>query len=118
MTMTPLREIKAIVRSDCVPLLLDALKAAGITRFFVSRVHALGAGVDPEDYNVSLDDGEAYTENAKVEFLCATDRADSVIELIRRRACTGHRGDGIVIVSEVSEVVNVRTGDRDGVALI
>jgi len=40
--MTGLREVKAVVRKDCVPALLDALKGAQITRFFVSRIHALG----------------------------------------------------------------------------
>jgi hypothetical protein len=46
--MTDLREVRAVVRVDCVPELLAALKGAASTRFFVSRIHALGAGVDPE----------------------------------------------------------------------
>ncbi|MGE0158679.1 MAG: P-II family nitrogen regulator [Gemmatimonadales bacterium] len=113
-----LREIKAIVRKDCVPDLVRALSDAEVTRFFVSRIHALGAGVDPEDYKLSLEDGEAYTEKAKVEFLCPADRLDTALELVREWARTGHRGDGVVIVSDVADVVNVRTGDRDLIALI
>jgi nitrogen regulatory protein PII len=116
--MAGLSEVKAIVRGDCVPELLDALKEGEITRFFVSRIHALGAGVDPEDHKVSLDDGQAYTEKAKVEFMCRAEDTQAVIALIREWACTGHRGDGVVIVSGVTDVVNVRTGDRDGIALI
>ena len=116
--MNDLKEIKAIVRNDCVPDLVHALKGAEITRFFVSRIHALGAGVDPEDYKLSLDDGEAYTEKAKVEFLCPTERTDSILDVIREWACTGHRGDGVVVVSDVADIVNVRTGDRDLIALI
>jgi nitrogen regulatory protein PII len=42
--MNELKEIKAIVRNDSVPDLIHALKGAEITRFFVSRIHALGAG--------------------------------------------------------------------------
>lgn len=116
--MTELRAVKAIVRTDCVPALLDALKKAEITRFFVSRIHALGAGVDPEDYKLSLDDGQAYTEKAKLEFLCRAESTEEVVGLIREWARTGHRGDGVVIVSDVTDVINVRTGDRDGIALI
>ncbi len=116
--MNELCEVKAVVRNECVPELLDALKQAEITRFFVSRIHALGAGVDPEDYRVSFDDGQVYTEKAKIEFLCSAEDAEAIIALIREWACTGHRGDGVVIVCGVRDVVNVRTGDRDGIALI
>lgn len=116
--MAGLSEVKAIVRGDCVPELLDALKGGKITRFFVSRIHALGAGVDPEDHKVSLDDGQAYTEKAKVEFMCRAEDTEPVITLIREWARTGHQGDGVVIVSSLTDVVNIRTGDRDGIALI
>jgi nitrogen regulatory protein PII len=116
--MNELKEVKAIVRNDCVPDLIHALKRAEITRFLVSRIHALGAGVDPENYRLSLDDGEAYTAKAKVEFLCRAETAEAVLALIREWACTGRRGDGVVIVTEVTDVVNVRTGDRDRIALI
>jgi len=116
--MAHLKEIKAIVRKDCVPELVRALENAEVTRLFISRIHALGAGVDPEDYRVSTEDGEAYTEKAKVEFLCPAQRADSILEVIRTWARTGHRGDGVVLVSDVTDVVNVRTGDRDLIALI
>lgn len=116
--MSEMSELKAIVRTECLPELVDALEKAGVTRVFVSRIHALGAGVDPEDYQLSLDDGQAYTQKAKVEFLCPTESVEAAVDLIREWACTGHRGDGLVIVSDVKSVVNVRTGDRDGLALI
>ena len=116
--MNVLKEVKAIVRRDCVHDLIHALKGEDVTRFYVSRIHALGAGVDPEDLKASLDDGEAYTEKAKVEFLCRADRTDELIALVRDWARTGQRGDGMVIVSDVTDVVNVRTGEHDRIALL
>ena len=116
--MSVMREVKAIVRRDCVPDLVHALKGADVTRFYVSRIHALGAGVDPEDLRVSLDEGESYTEKAKVEFLCRAERVDQLIELVREWAGTGQRGDGVVVVSDVTHVVSVRTGDQDRIALL
>jgi len=116
--MKEMREVKAIVRNDCLAELVDALEKADITRLFVSRIHALGAGVDLEDYKLSLDDGQAYTEKAKIEFLCSAGSVERIVDIIRKCACTGHRGDGLVIVSDVRDVVSVRTGDRDGLALI
>lgn len=116
--MSQMKDVKAVVRLDCVEGLLDALRKADVARFYVSRVHALGAGVDPEDYKISFDDGGTYTEKAKVEFLCRAERCADLVELVREWARTGHRGDGVVIVSDVTDVVNVRTGDHNRIALL
>ena len=116
--MDRMRDVKAIVRTDCVQDLIQALKDAEVTRFYVSRVHAFGAGVDPKDYRLSIDEGGTYTEKAKVEFLCRAERCDELVGLIREWSRTGHRGDGVVIVTDVTDVVNVRTGDHDRIALL
>ncbi len=116
--MSAMKYVRAIVRTDCLSRLVQVLKEAKAIRFYVSRVHALGAGVDPEDFRVSMDEGEAYTEKTKVEFLCLAERVDELVEVIRASAQTGHRGDGVIIVSDVTDVVNVRTGDHDRVALL
>ena len=116
--MSDLRQVTAIVRTDCVPELDQALKGTEATRFYLSRVHALGAGVDPEDFRVSLDDGSVYAEKTKVEFFCPAERTDALVEVVREWARTGHRGDGVVVVTDVIDVVNVRTGDRDIAALL
>ncbi len=116
--MRPMKDVKAIVRTECVADLIQALEKAGVQRIYVSHVHAFGAGVDPQDLHPSMDEGEAYTEKAKVEFVCGTDDVETLTTLIRARGCTGHRGDGLVIVSDVSDVVSVRTGEHDGIALL
>jgi len=116
--MTAMKEVKAIVRTECVPDLIHALKGAEVARFYLSRIHAVGAGVDAKDFRVSLEEGGVYTEKTKIEFLCAAAHVDTLVALVREWAGTGHRGDGVVVVSNVSDVINVRTGDHDRVALI
>lgn len=116
--MHTLREMKTIVRTDAVARLVEALEEAGVSRFWISHVHSVGAGVDPEDYRMSFEDGGSYSKKAKVEFLIRSDRTDAALDLIRTHCGTGHRGDGVVVISEVATVVNVRTGDRDHLALL
>ncbi|MCG6988409.1 MAG: P-II family nitrogen regulator [Gemmatimonadetes bacterium] len=116
--MPRLKDVRAVVRTECVEDLVQALRDAEVPRFYVSHVHVLGAGIDPRSARRSPDEGAAYTEKAQVEFLCPADRADDLVELIRERACTGHRGDGVVIVSDVTDVVSVRTGEHDRIALL
>jgi nitrogen regulatory protein PII len=118
MVTAKMKKVEAIVRTDCVPGLIQALKGADVSRFYLTRTHAVGAGIDPKDFRASLDQGGVYTEKTKVEFLCRGARSDELVELVREWTATGHRGDGVVIVSEVTDVVNVRTGDHDRVALL
>lgn len=113
-----MKEIKAIVRTECMADLIHALKTAEVSRFYISRIHAVGSGVDPEDFRLSLDDGGVYTEKAKIEFLCRAAQAEALVDIVRTWAKTGHRGDGVVVVTDVSNVINVRTGDHDEIALL
>ena len=91
--MDAMKELKAIVRTDAVPGIVGALRQEGVARFHVSHVHVLGAGVDPQDFDVSLEEGETYTEKAKIEILCPADRADALQALIRASARRTVRGE-------------------------
>jgi nitrogen regulatory protein PII len=116
--MSDLREIKTIIRTDAVARLLEALREAGVARVWVSHVHSIGSGVDPKDLRVSFEAGGTYTEKAKLEFVAPASEVEALTGVIRRHGGAGHRGDGVVLVTDVAAVVNVRTGDRDRLALL
>lgn len=113
-----MKEIKAIVRTDRVQDVIKALETGGAARLQVCHVHSLGAGVDPEDFRVSFEEGAAYTEKSKVELLCADDEVDPILDVLCRAARTGQPGDGVIIVTTVDRVVTVRTGDEGPLALV
>lgn len=65
--------------------------------------------------------GHAYhaTESDMLEhdklvllILCSDQLAPQIIETIRRNAHTGLAGDGLIAVSEVAQVVRIRTGEH------
>lgn len=116
--MSGLKEMRTIVRTEAVERLVTALREAGVSRLWVSHVHSVGAGVDPEDYRLSFEEGGSYTRKAKVEFVTDADEVETLARVILAEVGTGHRGDGVVVISDVDEVVNVRTGDRNGLALL
>lgn len=113
-----MKEIKAVVRTDRVQAVVKALEGSGVARLLVCHVHSLGAGVDPEDFRVSFEEGTTYTEKSKVEVVCGDDVVDDLVETIAAAARTGHPGDGIVIVSDVVRVTKVRTGEDGALALV
>lgn len=113
-----MKEIRAIVRKACADPVIHALKEVGIARIYVTHVHVLGAGVDPADYHLSLEEGDVYMEKAKIEAFCRAEEVDAALEAVRRVACTGHRGDGVIVVADVERIVSVRTGDEGALALL
>jgi nitrogen regulatory protein P-II 1 len=113
-----MKEIKAILRKERVQAVVSALKTAGVPRLTVSHVHSLGAGVDPEDYRLSMEEGGAYTEKAKLELVCNAHDVPRLLEIVRREAKTGERGDGVIFVTNIEGVTKIRTGDQNELALL
>lgn len=111
-TMTELVEVRAIVRLQMLERVVRALKEAGVPRLTVTRVHAIGAGVDPAAAKLSLEEGSEYADKAQVQFVCAAERAEMHVELICRCGRTGRRGDGIVYVQPVLAATKIRTGAK------
>ena len=112
-----MKEIKAILRKECVQDVVLALRAAGVPRLTICHVHALGSGVDPDHFRLSFEEGSAYMEKTRLELVCEEQQVQECIDLIRAHACTGHRGDGVVFVSAVERVVKTQTGAEDERAL-
>lgn len=108
--MGELVEIRAVVRIEMLDRVIHQLKDAGVPRLTVTRVHAIGAGVDPATARLSLHEGSEYADKALVQFVCGGDRCEMFTELICGAAHTGRRGDGIVYVQPVLAVTKIRTG--------
>lgn len=113
-----MKEIKAIVRKERVEDVVAALRAAGVPRLTLTHVHALGSGVDPQHYRLSLEEGGAYTEKAKLELVCQANDVDRLVEIVCKCSRTGHRGDGVVFVSDIERAVKVRTGEENILATL
>ena len=51
----------------------------------------------------------------KLEIVCTKEDVKKTIDTILKNARTGYKGDGIVIISPVEKVVNIRTGKMEDV---
>jgi len=110
-------EVRAIVRRELVDRVVKTVKEAGMPRLTVSRVHAIGAGVDPASVRLSWEEGTEYAEKALVQCICPEERGEMLVELICRAARSGRKGDGIVYVQPVLSVTKIRTGVQGDQAL-
>jgi len=115
--MSEMVNIRAIVRVEMLDRVVQTLKESGCPRLTVTRVHAIGSGMDPTNPKYGFDEGSAYVDKAQVQFVCGAERSEMFSELIARAARTGNQGDGIVYVHPVDRVVKIRTG-KTGLAAL
>ena len=115
-------KIEAVVRPERVNVVVDALVDAGCGGYHVSNVTGKGT---QQSVEVFTGRGATTTTRAALPKTVITTvvgdgMKDAVISAILEASKTGDEGqigDGKIFVSPVSEVIRVRTGERDDDAL-
>jgi nitrogen regulatory protein PII len=108
--------ISAIVRPSKVADICDALQAFGFQGLTVTDVSGLGKlRGTPEIYR-----GTAYAgfqHQVKVEIVARDEDVHDMVEVICKVASTGRMGDGKIWITEVGELVRIRTKEAGTDAL-
>jgi len=104
--------VTAIVKPFQLDHVQTALKEAGVVGMTVSEVQGYGRqGGHTEVYR-----GAEYTvmfvPKAKIEVLSDDGAVARVVDVITEAARTGKIGDGKIWITDVAEVVRIRTGER------
>ncbi len=113
-----MKEIKAIIRPRKLLMVLEALKEIkklpGIT---ISEIIGFGnAEINLKDIKV-IDDKILSVPRTKLEIVVDDSMVDEVLNKIQKFAHTGNPGDGKIFVSNVDEVLKIRTNERSKIAL-
>lgn len=109
--------ITAIVKPFKVDEVKDALKAAGVEGITVTEVKGFGRqGGHTETYRGSEYKIE-FVPKIRFEIVTTDDAVDRVIDVILKSASTGKIGDGKVWVTNVEQIVRIRTGESGEAAI-
>jgi nitrogen regulatory protein P-II 1 len=113
-----MQRIEAIIRPSELDEVKESLEAVGVTGMTLSEVKGFGrTGGRREVYM-----GSAYVVDfvtkVKIEIVAADAQVGAILEAIERAAKTGKIGDGKIFVSDVAEVVRIRTGEHGERALV
>lgn len=104
--------ITAVIKPFKVDDVKEALKAAGVQGITVSEVRGFGRqGGHTETYRgaeYQID----FVPKAKVELVVDDSNLDSVVDVITKAAATGKIGDGKIWVTNVEQVIRIRTGEQ------
>lgn len=102
--------IKAYVRNYMADKVIHALRKIKAPRLTAIDIRAMGDEIDPQHLEVSATHAGTYTNMVKLEIVCDDKDVEKIRDTITKSARTGYRGDGIVVISPVEQVVSVRGG--------
>ncbi|MCS6984418.1 MAG: P-II family nitrogen regulator [Leptospiraceae bacterium] len=108
--------ITAIVQPHRFKDVKDALTRAGVTKMTVTNVVGCGQqkGYD-ENYRGQVVEVNLL-KKVKLEIAVNDDLVEATIQAIIEGARTGNIGDGKIFVTDLKEVIRIRTGERGKVA--
>lgn len=112
-----MKKVEAVIRPDALDDVMSELEKAGYPGIMVTEIegHGKQKGVAQQwrgqEYKVDL------LPKVKIEVVVSDKEADEIIQRITKVTKTGKIGDGKIFVSNVSDVVRIRTGERGDTAL-
>lgn len=102
--------IKAYVRTYMSDKVVHALKKIDAPRLTAIDIRAMGDEIAPQHLEISSAHAGTYTTMVKLEIVCDDDEVDRIRGAIIENARTGYKGDGIVVISPVEDLVSIRRG--------
>ncbi len=112
-----MKKIEAIVRHFKLEDVKNALTEKGIVGMTVSEVRGFGRQKGHTEIYRGSEYAIDFVPKVKIEVICKDDELDSVVNTIVESAKTGRIGDGKVFVSDIVNVIRIRTGESDEAAL-
>ncbi len=109
--------VTAIIKPFKVDEVREALGKIGIQGLTVTEVKGFGRQKGHTELYRGAEYVVDFLPKTKVEAAVRDELLDQVIEAIEQAARTGKIGDGKIFVSELGEVVRIRTGETGPDAL-
>ncbi len=109
--------IVAIIKPFKLDDVKEALHEAGIQGLTVTEAKGFGRQKGHTELYRGAEYVVDFLPKLKVEVVVSDGQLDNVVSAIETAARTGKIGDGKIFVSDVLEVIRIRTGERDEDAL-
>jgi nitrogen regulatory protein P-II 1 len=114
---TAMKKIEAIIRHFKLEEVKDALNALGVKGMTVTEVRGFGRQKGHTETYRGAEYSVDFLPKVKIEVVVGDDEAQNVISKIMTTARTGQVGDGKIFVTNLAEVVRIRTGETAAAAI-
>jgi nitrogen regulatory protein P-II 2 len=109
--------ITAIIKPFKLEDVRKAVADIGVRGVTVTEVRGFGRQRGHTEIYRGAEYAIEFVPKTKIEIAVDNALVDQVIEAIMRAAKTGKVGDGKIFVFELTQVVRIRTGERDAAAI-
>ncbi|MBS3954111.1 P-II family nitrogen regulator [Methylicorpusculum oleiharenae] len=109
--------ITAVVKPFKLDDVREALSEMGVSGVTVTEVKGFGRQKGHTELYRGAEYVVDFLPKAKVEVAIGDDKVDAAVEAITKAANTGKIGDGKIFVSNLEQVVRIRTGETGEEAL-
>jgi nitrogen regulatory protein PII len=107
-----MKMVEAIVKPFKLDEVKEALTKAGVQGMTIEEVKGFGRQKGHTELYRGAEYSVDFLPKVKIQILVADDKAGKVVELITQSAKTGKIGDGKIFVTQVEEVIRIRTGEK------
>ena len=112
-----MKKIEAIIKPFKLDEVREALSEVGVTGLTVTEVKGFGRQKGHTELYRGAEYVVDFLPKIKIELVVANETVDPAIDAIVKAARTGKIGDGKIFVSELEQVIRIRTQEVDGDAL-
>jgi len=109
--------IQAIIKPFKLDEVKEALIELGIQGMTVTEVKGFGRQKGHKETYRGTEYEIEFVPKIKLDIVVADNRVNEVLEAIIRAAKTGSIGDGKIFVSELEQIIRIRTGESGEGAL-
>ena len=112
-----MKKIEAIIKPFKLDEVREALAEVGVTGLTVTEVKGFGRQKGHTELYRGAEYVVDFLPKVKIEVVVGADKVDAVLEAIVKAARTGKIGDGKIFVTNVEQVVRIRTGETGEAAI-
>ena len=112
-----MKMVEAIVKPFKLDEVKEALTKAGIQGMTVEEVKGFGRQKGHTELYRGAEYSVDFLPKVKIQVLVSDDKAAKVVEVITETARTGKIGDGKIFVTNIDEVIRIRTGEKGADAI-
>jgi nitrogen regulatory protein P-II 1 len=107
-----MKKIEAVIKPFKLDEVKDALNAIGIQGMTVTEVKGFGRQKGHYELYRGAEYDISFIPKVKIEVVVADSVADKAITTIMEKAKTGKIGDGKIFITNIEDIVRIRTGER------
>ncbi len=112
-----MKKIEAIIRHYKLEDVKNSLTEAGIQGMTVAEIRGFGRTRGQKETYRGTEYTVDFLPKVKLEVVVSDDIADKAVETIMSVARTGQIGDGKIFVTDLAEVIRIRTGETGAEAI-